>query len=164
MHVQAHILLTFVFCFQDELKEAYDAVMKAIRIALFTDRPDLPDGLYERVAQLLHDDLLKILYTDPEIDNVRFFKKNKQGNKRAVAYPNPGKGKNRQGARGMTQESGMLDLWGINPTALFSVMKRICRDLNRQVWIGKERISARGNKSNKLPPHHDCPLFKKPKK
>ena len=146
---------------QDESKAATNAIVRAIRIALLDDRPDMPLNTRKRLWELTDEEFIQDLYVDEALKDIRFYKKTEQGDQRGVAYPNKGKKRNRQGVPGMTTESGMVDLWAIDPTALCKVIKCVCRALNRQLGIGKERVSIRSNMSNELSAHHDCPLFKR---
>jgi len=66
---------------------------------------------------------------------------------------------NFQSAKGITQQSGMVDAWGFGATYWPKVYRNLSALFRKRVYWGPERISIKGPDSTLLPPHIDSPIY-----
>ena len=125
-------------------------ILDSLRRYLFVDRPNGDKDKLMRYFSLSNDELYERLYS--EINDERYF----QSKSRNIHF-----GKNRQGVDGVTKQSGMYNLYGMNTSFLPAVGRKIESALGRRVYFGKERGCIRGYMSDILPPHIDSPCTTK---
>lgn len=133
---------------KEELKKEQRSILDAVRVYLYTDRPDVDDDKLMEYYNETNDELYRNMYSIKERESIRFFQ-NGSRKRNATSM--------RQGQDGVTKTSGMFDLYALDPTNLPKMAATVEAALGRTVYFNKERFSIRGHKSSRLQPHIDSP-------
>ena len=155
----------------EQAHELHEHIVNLTRDTLFgISRPGQSEAVRAKAMGLSLDAFARTLYSDPEFRNARYY----DGQTTAQWVPDDDattppevreqrerKRRNTRGVRGLTNSSGMVDVY--KHTAFIKVHRAIHRRLMAELglsklFFGPERCGLRAHLSAELPPHQDEPL------